>query len=259
MRGDASGSTRVVSLDARDAVWIRTATQYVSGDRLVHDAAKGTLLLTGDPARVTARAEKTPRDLKLEDACEAPALLLVLADGNLVEARSEDGGRVAYHAVPRTEAGKAPPPPERIEARCSGPLVHRPGETILSGKVTAAQSAWTGGAFVPVNRIEGADEVRVLHPPATGQAGRLNRVTASSAGGRITVEARNDGGGFTAEGVSRADIDLLAKTVIVESSPNAPRVRIRTAEVVGTCRRAIFDYERGVLVETLAMTMESGK
>lgn len=249
-RGAGEGSTRVVSLDARGPVWIRTATEYVSGDRLDYDEAKGSLRLRGDPARVTSRTRGTDPARKLEDSCEAPELLLFLKDGALVEARADTGGRIVCH---RANAGST----DRFESRCTGPLSYRPEETRLQGEVSVLHSEMKAGAFAPKDRIEGADEVRLYRPLVSSQAGPPERVIASSEAGRIALAFES--GEFRASGVARADMDVPGQKVTLESSPGAPRFRIQTADSTGTCRRAIYDYGRTRLLETVAMTLESGK
>jgi hypothetical protein len=249
-RGTEQGSTRVVSLDARGPVWIRTATEYVSGDHLAYDDAKGSLLLRGDPARVTARTRGTDAARKFEDVCEAPELLLLLKDGALVEARAETGGHVVGHHA-------AASPPQRIEARCSGPLAYRPEEIRLRGGVSVLVAEMKAGAFAPKYRLDGADEVRVYRPLVSSQAGPPERVIASSEAGRIALAFES--GEFRATGVARADMDVPRERITLESSPGAPRFRIQSADATGTCRRAVYDSKKMQLLETVAMTLESGK
>ncbi len=255
--GAAQGATRVESLDARDAVWVRTATEFLSGDRMIYDAAKGSLLLRGDPARVTSRHQGPGAAPKLEDLCEAPELRLLLRDGRLVEATTADGGHVVSHLAPAAAAGRPAPAPVRVEARCSGPLAYRPEETLLRGNVSVLHSEMKDGAFVLMDRLEGADEVRAYHPPVAGQTGTVIRVTASSAAGRIALDTGT--GGFRATGVARSDMDVAAGKVTLESSPGAPRFRIEKDDAVGTCRRAVYDIGKKQLLETVALILESGK
>jgi hypothetical protein len=249
-RGAAERSTRVVSLDARDEVWIRTATEYASGDALVYAEKEGTLLLRGDPARVTARTQGAVEGIAMEDRCDAKELLLLLGDGRLREARAESGGLLVRHLAGKTA-------PERIQARCTGPLSYRPEETRLQGSVTVDRSELKDGSFAPRDRVEGADEVRVYHAPVAGQPARVERVTATSSAGRISVTTQS--GALTATGVSLTDMDMPRKRITLESSQGAPRFRLRTADTVGTCRRAIWDWAGERLVESVAMTVESGK
>ncbi len=256
-QGGPEGSTKVSSLDAREDVWVRTETEYASGDRMVYDAAKGTLLLHGDPARVTARSRGAPADLKLQDRCEAPEMLLTLADGRLEEARTETGGLLVRHRPPGPGDGKDAPPVQRIESRCSGPLSYRPAETRLQGNVSVVRSDLRDGSFVQKDRLENADEVRVYHPQAGKEAGRVERATATSAAGRIEVESGS--AGWRATGVARADMDVVADRVTLESSSAAPRFRMETADTVYTYRRAVYDYQRKILTESLGATIEGGR
>jgi hypothetical protein len=256
-QGGPEGSTKVTSLDARDNVWVRTETEYASGDHLVYDAAKGSLLLHGDPARVTARSRGAPANLDLQDRCEAPEMLLALADGRLEEARTETGGLLVRHRPPEPGAGKDAPPVQRIEARCRGPLSYRPAETRLQGAVRVVRSDLKDGAFVEKDRLENADDVRVYHPPVGKESGRVDRATAVSADGRIEVSSA--AAGWRATGVARADMDVASDRVTLESSPGAPRFRMESADGVQSYRRAVYDYQRKILVESLGATIESGR
>jgi hypothetical protein len=249
------GSTRVKSLDARGSVWIRTETEYASGDRLRYEEGKGAATLHGDPARVTARsaAATGPSGERLEYLCEAPEIRIAFEDGRLLEALAPGGGRLVRH---RVLAGAAP---ERVEATCRGPLSYRPAETRLRGDVAVSHGVLQGGAFVNLERTEGADEVVLHHPPAAaGVAGGTVRAVATADGGGMTVDL-GAGDGARVEGVSRADFDGATGRVSLESSPGHPRFRVRSKGTTTTCRRAVYEFRTGVLVEMVGATVEGGR
>lgn len=251
--GGTDGSTKVVSLLARDDVWVKTESEYASGDRLTYEASTGDAALRGDPARVTARSDRAPVAVKAEDGCEARELHLVLREGRLVEARAPSGGRVVWHRFPDA-AAKDAAPAERYEAVCKGPLVHTPATTSLGGGVSFDRSVLKFGEFVASDRIEGAEEVTIHHAPAKGGGSRLERAVATSAVGGIDANSRGDG--WHATGVSRVEFDAAARLVTLESSPGAPRFRFESGTSTASCRRVVWDGAKKFAREIIGATVE---
>lgn len=257
-RGASQGSTRVRWLEAREKVWVRTASEFASGERLRWEAGEGSILLHGSPARVTARSGAAA--LGLEDAFEAPTLRLLLAEGRLEEARADGGGLFVRHRVPDAPAGGAPPPAERFQGRCSGPLLYRPAETLLAGKVSLARAVREGGEFREKDRLEGADRVRFLHPPgaaATSGAGRVTGAEALSPGGGISVVS--SAGKWKASGVSSVVYGAEGDTVTLEASPPGPRFRMESETSTLHYRRVVYDYVRRTVTEQVGASLEAGR
>jgi hypothetical protein len=250
----AEGGTRVLALTARDAVSVSTARERATGEALAYDAAEGTVLLRGDPAKVIATSQDAAAELGLVDRFESPAMALRIRDGELLEARADEGGLLVSHRAAGTAKGS--PPPERYEARCRGPLLHVPGSTTLRGGVTLVHSRWKDGAFRPAERLEGAEEISVLHPPGRAAAAKVERAIATSGRGGIEIASEEDG--WRADGVSKVDFDPSGSALLLESSPGAPRFRVRSADGLMTCRRITFDYVRGTFREGVGVTIEGG-
>jgi hypothetical protein len=251
-RGQPDGTTGIRSLDARGGVWVRTKAAYASGERLAYDAERGAVLLRGSPARVTVRTQGSAAEAGLEDRCESGELRLLVADGVLREARSEEGGLLVRHVPAKT--GKGAAPASRVEARCKGPLSHGPAETRLQGEVRVLWSEMKGGSFVEKYRVEDADDVRVYHVSSDGGAARAERATATSAAGRVQVSSST--GGWKATGVARADMDVPGNRVVLESAPGAPRFRVESADVTMSYRRAVYDFEKDIFTEQVGATIE---
>ncbi|HEU4395426.1 MAG TPA: hypothetical protein VFS92_07655, partial [Planctomycetota bacterium] len=120
VEGEVAGTSRLVSLSGKGSVWLKTATEFASGDTLLHDAERGTVELRGDPARVSARG--APGAKGLEDRCESPSLLLSFKDGSLQEARAPEGGLLIRHRAPAAAAKPGDRGIQRVEAHSAGPI-----------------------------------------------------------------------------------------------------------------------------------------
>ncbi len=250
--GEARGVSRLRGLRAEGPVFVKTETEFASGDLLRWDADGGRLLLEGSPARVTARSEIA--SLRLVDSCEAPEFLLTLSGGVLVEARASKGGTFVFHRLPASSAGKEAPA-ERYEARCSGPLLYTPGETRMGEDVSLVRSTRdAAGGFEEKERLRGADALRILHPAAPGSTtGRFTSAEALSRTGSIGIEA--DDGGMGASGVSRILVDAATSTLVLDASPEHPRFRLVTGGREGRMRRAVYDYAQGIVTEQVGATI----
>ena len=256
VEGEAAGTSRLVSLAGKGSVRMKTATESASGDTLVHDAERGTVELRGDPARVTARPVPGAKDL--EDRCESSSLLLSFKDGSLHEARAPEGGMLVRHRVPADSAKSGDRETQRVEARAAGPIVYRPGETVLTKEVVTEVAVLRDGAFRLRYRMEGADEIRVLHPATgPGSSGRFERAIASSRPGRISVDFRE--GGWTATGISLVEHDASGNRLIIEAEPGIPRFHIDGKEGAATARRVVCDLRTGTLGEWMGVGAETGK
>jgi hypothetical protein len=253
--GDAEGTTRLLGLEARGGVRLSAAGERLTGETLVHDAEKDTLELRGDPARVASRVEGPPGTPPLEDLCEADLLHLSFRDGRLLEARAPDGGLLVRHRARAAAPGEPAPRVERWVARAEGAVVHRPEETLFRGPVTFDHAALHLGDFRPRHRIEGADEVRVLHPaPEPGRPGRMERAFATSRGGRIEVSSDEDG--WRATGVSSVEFDAPGNRLVLEAGQGLPRFRIDSKDGVSTGRRVVADLEARVFREWVGLGIE---
>jgi len=254
--GAKEGTTRVKSLEAREEVWLRTDAEYASGDRLVWEPDPAAAILTGDPARVTARSAAARKDL--EDRCEAPELRIRLREGRLEEARADGGGRFVRHRLtPAAPGAKEAPPPERLEAACRGPLAYAPSGTTLEDRVSLVRSVFEGGAFVEKDRMEGADRALVSHPPAAdGTAGRLATAAAESASASLVVTSA---AGWKATGVSRVETASAGDSLVLESSARFPRFRVEGGGTVQSYRRVVYDYAKRIFTEQAGATVEGGK
>lgn len=252
--GEKPGTTRARSLEARDEVWLKTETEYASGDRLRWDRDPGEAVLTGDPARVTSRPSAPVKGL--EDLCEAPRLRILVRGGRLEAARAEGGGRFVRHRFPPAAPGaKEAPPAERVEARCRGPLAYAPAGTSLAEGVTLVRCVLQDGAWVEKDRMEGADRARLSHPQdADGSAGRLAAAEAESDGAGLSVASS---AGWRATGVSRAS--MAGATIVLESSARHPRFRIEGGGTTQAYRRVVYDYDKAIFTEQVGATVEGGR
>jgi hypothetical protein len=212
--------------------------------------------LRGDPAKVTARG--TPGAKDMENRCESSSLLLSFKDGALLEARAPEGGLLVYHRAPAASAKPGDRDVQRVEARSAGPISYRPGETVLTKDVVMEVASFRDGAFRLRERLEGADEIRVLHPAGRpGSVGRFERAIASSKQGRMSMDSRE--GGWTATGISLVEHDASGERVIIEAAPGIPRFRIESKEGVATARRVVYDLRTGTLGEWVGLGAETGK